>query len=441
MELFKPLILAKKMSLGFDRLDRRETYLLLIISAVFIILYIARIWCGNYNLSDSVDYLLSSGCIKSGDYFIRNVQFEDAFIKTRRPFVYPLFLFVFSSFRIEIILMVQTLVGIFNVYLMMQLYKKISTTVPYYFLILVLLTPSIFIYSQVIMTEWLVMTLLLLLSLLLFSEWTNKMFLYIQVITTLLAFTKPIFYPLIYLNLVYFAFYFYKKKVFSITLFLPLICLWLYLGFNNYRTGYTHFSSIENTNLIDYNLYYFKTNEESKEIADKWIQDIYTKSEKYSDFKSRSLFLKEQARQEIAKHLFSYSWYHFYTSLRGCIDPGRFDLMTYFKREDGKQGFLEILNSGKSVKSLLDNKYFYIYLLLVPLFLAQLIKISSVISYIAAMRRRVNLLHFYLLLVMLCYILISGPVNSSRYMMPLQGFLIVIGCLKIDLLVNKKPKV
>lgn len=139
-------------------------------------------------------------------------------------------------------------------------------------------TPSIFIYTHLIMTEWLVMFLLTLLFWLLIQKWRTKYFRYIQFIVVILAFTKPVFYPLIYFNFVFFIFYFLKTKVFSFWVFMPLIVLQLHLNFNEKRTNFRHFSSIENFNLIRYNLYYFKSKSESKSNADRWLNSIFDAS-------------------------------------------------------------------------------------------------------------------------------------------------------------------
>ena len=123
---------------------------------------------------------------------------------------------------------------------------------------------------------------------------------YIQILTVLLAFTKPVFYPFIYVNLLFFGIYFYRKKVFSFWLFLPIILLQLYLSFNEKTTGYKHFSSIENHILVKYNIYYFKSSEIGKPEADKWLKGIYKdKRYVYQSFKDQNIYLKKVALDEI----------------------------------------------------------------------------------------------------------------------------------------------
>jgi hypothetical protein len=285
------------------------------------------------------------------------------------------------------------------------------------------------------MSEWLVMLFLTMLFWLLLQKWDKNKFVYIQIITVLLAFTKPIFYPFIYVNLIFFLVYMIKNKVFSFWLFLPVICLQLYLNYNKYVTGYKHFSSIENANLIDYNLYYFKSSTQSKEQAELWLDSIY-KDKKYvgKSFKEQNIYLKQTATNEIKKNFFQYSLYHFYTAIRGIVDPGRFDLMTFFEKENGRQGFLEVLNSNKSIWSIFKNKYFFIYIFLLPIFLANCMKWFYFLRYLFYNKLTLNI--YYFIVLFGYYILVSGPVNCSRYMMPFQGILMVFTVLGMQIKFN-----
>ena len=413
------------MIFNFKRLNKKEITIFLVLILLFLIFYFIRIASGIYKLYDSEDYLYTANLIADGTYFQKIISQDDAIPLTKRPFLYPLFLYLVSFFNLKTILFIQTLFGIFNTYLMIQLLKKINASVSYLLVIFTVFTPSIFIYTQLIMADWVVMTLIMLLSFLLFDDWTKKRFFYIQIITTLLAFTKPIFYILIYFNFVYFAFVLIRKKTFSFSLFIPMICLYLYLGFNNYRTGYTHFSSIENINLIEFNLYFYKSKTQSTEMADQWKDSVIVESNKFKDFKSKSVFFQNIGKQEISKHFLSYSFYHFYTSIRGIFDPGRFDLMTFFKSEIGKEGFMRALNSKQPLASIFQPKYILIYIFLVTIFIFQIVKLVGTTLYVFKERNKIDYLNTYLVLTVILYILLNGPVNSARYMMPFQGLFIV----------------
>jgi hypothetical protein len=412
-----------------------EKKLFLIITVMYFVFLIARIISNNYFLADSYEYLEVAKAIQNFSYFEYSKQPE---LYTKRPFVYPFFLSFLVNFNPLFIVVLQTILSLFNVFVIFKILKHYNIQITNYLLVLFLFTPSVFIYTQLIMSEWIVMLFITLLFWLLSQKWTKINFAYIQLITIFLAFTKPIFYPFIYINFLFFLVYMIKNKVFSFWLFLPIICLQLYLNYNKNVTGYKHFSSIENTNLVSYNLYYFKSSTQSKEDANIWLDSVY-KDKKYvgKSFKEQNIYLKQIATIEIKKNLFQYSYYHFYTAIRGIFDPGRFDLMTFFKKENGKQGFLEILNNDKSILAIFNNKFALIYIFLIPILLTICIKWFYFFKYLFSNKLTLNI--YYLILLYGYYILVSGPVNCSRYMMPFEGILIVFAILGMQF--NQKIKI
>lgn len=416
---------------------KKETVVFEIIITLFFVFYFFRISSGIFKLADSYEYLSTAQLIKNGNYFFPTSDIQNIELLTKRPFLYPLFLLLTFVSNFKFVLFIQTLFGILNCYIILKCLKKLNITIHAYSFLIFLFTPSIFIYTQLLMSEWLAMTLLMILVYTFLHEFTRNRFILIQVLTLLLAATKPVFFPIIYFNLLYFSIYFFRKKVFTIFLFLPIIFLFGYLQFNHYRTGFTHFSSIENINLIDYNLYYFKSNKESIASADKWRDSVYEASTNYKTYADKNAFFKRTATTEITSNFIDYSWYHFYTSIRGMIDPGRFDLMTFFKKEDGKEGFIEILNSEKSLVSLLDKKHVWIYYLLLPIFIMQVIKFICFGTFIFHNRTKLLSFRLYPICIVILYVLLTGPVNCSRLMMPIQGILIIITFYQMTIFFKK----
>lgn len=404
---------------------KSEKKIFLIISVLYFVFFIARMVSNIYFLTDSYEYYEAAKAIRNFTYFESSNHPE---LFTRRPFLYPFFLSFFVNFNPLIVVVFQTILSLFNTFILFKIIKQYNIRLTNKLLVLFLFTPSIFIYTQLIMSEWLVMLFLTILFWLLLQKWTKNNFAYIQIITVLLAFTKPIFYPFIYVNLIFFLVYMIKNKLFSFWLFLPIICLQFYLNYNKNTTGYKHFSSIENSNLIDYNLYYFKSSTQSKEKAELWLDSIY-KDKKYvgKSFKEQNIYLKQIATNEIKKNFFQYSFYHFYTAIRGIVDPGRFDLMTFYEKENGRQGFLELLNNDKPIWDSFKNKFVIVYLFLIPIFLANCVKWFYFLKYLFFNKLTFNI--YYFIVLFGYYILVSGPVNCSRYMMPFQGILIVFALL------------
>lgn len=415
------------------QLDSNEKRFYLSLAILFLFFYFFRILSKNYFLVDSYEYIEIAKYISNQMFFDSSINPS---LLTKRPFFYPLFLSFLLKFKIEIIILIQTFFAFSNSFILVQILKKFNVQIKPYHVLFFLLTPSIFIYSQLIMSEWLLMLLINLKFWLFTQKWSNRNFFFIQILTILLAFTKPVFYPFIYLNFVYFFIFFFKKKVFSFFIFLPIILLQLYLHHNETRTGYKHFSSIENKNLINYNLFYFKSFTNSPKEAQIWLDSIYNGEYEKMNFQKQNEYLKQIGISTIKDDFFRYTFYHVVNAFRGVLDPGRFDLMTFFKKEDGNQGFLEILNGKKRFSSLFENNFFVLYLLLIPVFLFAILKVF-LFSYALIFNRYSFYLNYIIMLFFYC-ILITGPINCSRFMMPLQGIIFVFYIVGINSYYKKK---
>ena len=137
---------------------------------------------------------------------------------------------------------VQSVIGCFSVLILFRILNDFGIKLDNWFLGFLLLTPSVFIYTQLFMSEWLIFFLLSLLFFLLTrKQFSAKNFAFVQLITLALAFTKPVFYPLIYLNFLFFGIYFIKKRRFSLWLFIPILVLQSYLNLNEKISGYRYF--------------------------------------------------------------------------------------------------------------------------------------------------------------------------------------------------------
>jgi hypothetical protein len=391
----------------------------------YTVLLLLRVWNGNFYLVDSYEYIEVAKHIIQGNYFIT----EDPII-SRRPFVYPLFLALTFTLNPFVIVFFQSILLFLSFYFFYKTIDFYKIKNEYLLLILVLLTPAIFIYSQLVMSELLVLFLITVLFYLLIVHFEWKNIKYAQLIITLLAFTKPVFYPFVFVNLAIMLIYFFKVKRFNFWVLLPVLSVLLYINYNQNKFSYKHFSSMENKNLIHYNLYYFKAKNESKEIADQWISNVNKELEGKNENEKNEL-LKNIAHQEIKKNFLSYTFYHISTGIRGVFDPGRFDLMTFVEKEDGKQGFLEILNGNKPFSSLFSKKsLLFIYFLLIPIFVTLLFKWFHFFKFYLTKKRGFS--EYYFLIFIGYYILITGPVNCSRYMMPLQLILITFVLVSVN---------
>jgi len=102
---------------------------------------------------------------------------------------------------------------------------------------------------------------------------------------------------------------------------------------------------------------------------------------------------------------------------------------------DSKEGLLNILNTEKSfssIKSLLQTKHIWVLLLLIPIFLVNIVKLLYSLMYLLKIRKKLSFSIVFISTLIIYYILLTGPVNASRYMMLIQGVLIILSSLYLN---------
>jgi len=423
--------------------DSKKTFVLL--GLVMLLFLFIRYMNGNYRLADSEEYLQTAHLLKTGDYFKKTTDIDQAAKLTVRPFLYPLFVALTGPAKDFIIVLVQTIAGLINLYLSLLLFEKLGGKKPFgMFLLLVLLTPSVFIYAHLMMSEIFVALLLLLISVMLTSTLTTRRIILIQILLTLLCFVKPVFYLFMFINILFWVGYFIKyKKLAAFSSIIPIILIFSYMSFNQYRTGYFHFSSIQSFNLIHYNLFYYKINQCGYTNAVKWEDSLNEKALQFKTFKSRSEFLINSGNHEIKNHLISYSMFQFIGGMRGIIDPGRFDIITFFHTSNEREGFLTLINStdiSYILKKIVASGDIYILLFLIPIGLMGVFKWFLIGRFFFINYKTITIEIIFLWILILYLIFITGPLNASRFMMPMQLILIPFAALGAKGLFVKRLK-
>ena len=402
--------------------EKKIFYRIIVIYFIFLII---RILSNKYLLpQDSSEYLDQAR-------IIYNFLFSEGGLNlsSRRPFMYPLFLAFLYKTPYWFIVFIQTFISLASFYIMVKIIHKFGYIIDNLLFWMIVLTPSIFVYTHLIMSEILVAFFLTLLFWILMLPWNKRRFIFIEIIILLLAFIKPVFYPLIYFNFIFFIYYFIRKKVFSIWIFIPVIVLQLYMYNNERKFGYKHFSDIENVNLINYNIYFFLVNFSSVEDANQWMEQVYSPDFEKMTPKEQNKYLHQKALEVIKHHFFSYTFYHISKAVTGILDPGRYDLLTFDKHHKPEKGFLYLLNTKKSLWEVIKIKFSWIFIFLIPVFFTNLFKWYYFIKFI--LREKLDLKIYYFITILILYILITGPVNTSRYMMPFQFIVIALSYLEV----------
>jgi hypothetical protein len=431
----------------------------LILLAHFLFLLIAH-FNAPAPLSDSDDYLhasenlYSQGVLYCGD--LSKPIVEEKF--TRRPPLYPLLLGSATLTGINLpAILIQILISMLSIFLVFRMFiapNKLfrlegadgpdrpdstpgkQTWTPgkqgvVFATILLLATPSQFIYANRLMAEVLFQLLLVGMawSVYRYVEGRESRFIWIfYLLMTLGMATKPVLFPFSILcmigSLVLFSYT--KQKAFLLAMLIPLFWIGFYSIWNFNRTGSAQYSSIQTANLVNYNFRYFIMGQEGSEYAAAEVDRLYEVCGEETTYKEKNKCLEQGVRKVLMDKALSYMVFHLKGSLRYFIDPGRFDLVTYFKLEEADSpGILHMLNQEgiRGVVSFLKQEGWGLVSVLVLIALFKLVKISGFILYLF---RAKTALPFRLFLAFLVgYLaLVTGPLGASRFLLPVELFLI-----------------
>jgi hypothetical protein len=409
---------------------------LALILALHIFAFTYQLVNNNYFLADSFEYLQEAENIFSqGKFYCGNLNEQinpDLF--TKRPPLYPLFIGFSQLFPGKIIplLLFQNLLSLFNILIILKLafrYFKLNKTLIFIF---ILFSPAQAIYANLVMSEILFQTLLIMMVLYFLSFIKSekiKHFFLSALFLILAMLTKPVIFPFAFIMIALGLLYAFRKKMFGIFLIsiIPFLIVNAYKYWNFERTGYYHFSSITNINLVNYNTNFFLSKTKGIEEANRKNAKIYEEASKLSDYGSQQEYLKNQAMEIIKNDLIKYSVFHLKGSFRFFIDPGRFDIYNFFGlEEDVESGFLYTLNEKgfkAAIKQLFSlNPWAIVLLLFILIF--NILKTIGFSLFIFA--KGVKPVYKISIMILPVYIaLATGPLGASRFMLPVLLFIIL----------------
>ncbi|MCA1747294.1 MAG: hypothetical protein LC655_06325, partial [Bacteroidales bacterium] len=309
----------------------------------------------NYFLDDSTEYLRTADNL-IGEQMLYCGDADEAIdpaLYTKRLPGYPAFLALTRFFTTSMVpvIILQMLLSLGSVLLMLKIFSP-GKQDNWLLLPMLLLFPAQFIYSNLVMTEILFQFVLMLAAFRLYryiqAGKIGMLWLY-QLLLIIAILIKPVMYLFIVPNVILFIVLYYRsrQRLVLISSFIPVIFVIILGGVNQQRTGYYHISSIQQINLVDYNLYYFLMDRDGEEAAREAKEQIYATCDAQKDFKERSECLTNSATAVFRDDLKGYALFHLKGMARFFVDPGRFDLYHFFgiERERGK-GFLYHLNEG-----------------------------------------------------------------------------------------------
>lgn len=396
----------------------------------------------NYYLSDSEEYLqVAENIIEHSTVYCGNLHdVIDVALYTKRPPGYPLLLASTMLFTNSMIptLVLQMLLSLLSAYILIRIFGE-ERQRSYFFMFFILLFPSQFIYSNLIMSEILFQAIIMLLSwaIYTFINTNNNKYLWTyQAMLCVGILVKPVLYIFAFASLLFIVYLYFKhgKRLLLISGFIPLVFIIIFSGINQQKTGSFHVSSIQQTNIVDYNIRYFLMQKEGKVYAETVCDSINDHCSQSKTFDAYSKCLNSNAKNIIRGDLWSFGIYHMKGVFRFFIDPGRFDIYNFFglqNSSDSYKGLSHHFFEGgiKSVISYLKDQPSAILLWILAITLINFIKLIGFAFFL--FNKRIPLdFRIYLFIIIGTISFASGPLSAARFTVPTA--LLVLGAAAIQ---------
>ncbi|MDB5236492.1 MAG: hypothetical protein JWR44_3485 [Hymenobacter sp.] len=294
----------------------------------------------------------------------------------------------------------------------------------------VLFFPAQLVYPNAVMSETLLQTaVVLMMTAGLFFVKTHKRRYFAGAAAALvLAFLlKPVFYPLsvVFAGVGLWAAWRQRRPQLLVMGVLPLLVAGLYMEWNQQRTGYFHFSSIAEINLLHYNAAGAVREVEGPAAEELWVASVLREANAQPDFAARQQLIQARAEEKLQTHALVYARQHAQGMAALFLDPGRFDLGQFLRLPQPKGGgLLSQVRSGDFVGAMRR-------LPLAMLGVLGLVLLANVARLVLAVRgfralKNQGTLHFgrWIAAGLLFYVaLLTGPLGAARFLVPVWPLL------------------
>ena len=444
------------MTLTFSKKDKIFIGIIALVHVVFFLLACSykRIYTG-----DSFEYIYEALNIKRYFFFYSGnsaMPILPEYMTQRQP-LYPLFLLSVYLFSINnwIILVLQNILSVFNIYYARKVFIRIGYQTKYDWLLLLLIIayPAQFINANTIAPDILLQTFTLLylgyfVLYLQTKELRYALFMSLALIAGL--FVKPVLYPFVLVHIFIVIATGIKHKVLMQRVVLVAIvplCAVLFYNYMNYtRTGKFHFSSNQSFNAIFYYYSYF-SQKEGVDSANHFLHNERRNIAVQPEFKDQYDYANERGVTLLKQNFFPYMAFHLKNSARIFIEPGKAEMdlftgkLTYggLYNSKAQSGFYATLkNKGwGGMGTYIHNNPSLVFALLVLIF--NCVRLIGTLLFF--FDKRNNLFTRLFIGILLIYFSVAaGPIANTRYFLPVSLIAIGIAAMGYMSLSQKSAK-
>ena len=421
----------------------RTIFILLV--TILICLCIINILADTPHINDSLEYKNSANNLlnKKGIYAGDLNQEKDYRLYTKRTIGYPVFIILNHNVNI-ITFIVQGLLVVLCFFLGLGIVRNYSNNKHSlhlfcvgYILHLALLFHASFVLSDLLLTA--VITLAALVYLQKKESFKNKLFV-LCILWSVSVLIKPVMLPSLFLIPLFIIYTAFKKRRFYWPFLLPILFVTLHILYNHSIVNQYEYSSISTINLAQYNAKLTISSKYGYDSAQRFVQnDVLSTPRTLGQYRSYTTNAKSLGAQAILDNFGAYVKVHSLGASKMLLDPGRFELYTFFGEETNTLSLTEMLFSGDYGSISFHLKKNPVLLLVyVFLIILAILKAFGVVVEIKHWKK-----HIFGFAIILYFLAVTGPVGAARFFLPVSIIYIAIaseGLLSVLNFFQKRSK-
>ena len=364
---------------------------------------------------------------------------------TIRPLGYPLAVLGLggSTLGPTLLLLFQNLLSLLNLVVVLRWWarwSKPSAKEWAWATIGVLSFPAQFIYANAVMSEILLQTAVMLLAgaAWLFIKIHKARYFAGVTAAAILAFLlKPVFAPLVVVLAGAGVIVALRRKQFELMLIgmIPLVVVGLYMSWNWQRTGYLHFSSIAEINVLHYNAAGVVRQVSGPRAEEKWVATVLHEANAQASFAARQQIIQARAGAVLRAHPWVYARQHVQGMITLLLDPGRFDLSQFLNLESPAGGGLLAQTQSVGLLRALGSLPLTMMGVLAVVLLANAIRLGAaaygfwLLGQGAPFLRSARWIAGGLVLYVA---LLTGPLGAARFLVPVWPLLLALALVGLS---------
>lgn len=376
------------------------------------------------DLNDSAEYLqLAHNLAHKNIHYSGNLNNHiDYRLFSKRPALYSLFILYGAVGNQLVAKFIQTILLLLLFFIGLEIINacgKSYKSAYWFYAILFPCTLGVFLSAQFIMADLLLALFigLIILHFLLYKNSKNVRFLRtIAILWALSIIIKPIMLPSAFVAVALIFPIWHRHKIVLWSMSLPIVLVLAVTGMNYVLTSVPHFSSISAINRVHYNAKLVIAHDYGADSATTYVdkQELNIPKNKTA-LKHYLTFASTYSSSTLKTHLLTYSKIHLAGIFKSLLEPGRFELYTFFGQETKDLSLTEQLMAGNFNLVLAEmRKGGWIAALYLALLLIAVLKFLGFL--LSLFKKDQNV--WIMVGIVAYFVGIAGPIGAFRFLMP-----------------------